>query len=70
MTIATGITFQPLPDGNVLIEFLGEDGQTINKQVVTAEVMKRISGVAVLTDIAMKQGVEVAKEIIEKLNRP
>ena len=54
--IAIGFTFQPLPSGNVLIEFVGDDGKTISTQVVTAEVVRRIPMVAVLTDIALKQG--------------
>jgi hypothetical protein len=67
--IATGFDFQPLPDGNVLIEFFGDDGKTCSKQVVTAEALRRIPLVAILTDIAIKQGPDVAKEIMEKLNQ-
>jgi hypothetical protein len=66
-SIATGFDFEPLPDGNVLIEFFGDDGRTFNKQVVTADVLGRIPLVAILTDIAIKQGPDVAKEIMEKL---
>ena len=69
MTIATGFDFQPLPNGNILIEFYSDDGKTINKQVVTAEVVRRIPVVAVLTDIAMKHGPQAVEEIIEKLNK-
>ena len=42
MNIATGFDFEPLPDGNFLIEFFGDDGKTINKQIVTAEVIRRL----------------------------
>jgi hypothetical protein len=42
-SIATGFDFEPLPDGNVLIEFFGDDGNTINAQVVTAELGNRIA---------------------------
>ena len=38
--IATGFDFEPLPDGNVLIEFYGDDGKTFNKQVITPDVLK------------------------------
>jgi hypothetical protein len=30
MIVATGFDFQPLPDGNVLIEFFGDDGKAFN----------------------------------------
>ena len=35
--LATGFDFEPLPDGNVLIEFFGDDGKTFNTQVITGE---------------------------------
>jgi hypothetical protein len=31
MAVATGFDFEPLPDGNVLIEFFGDDDLTCNK---------------------------------------
>jgi hypothetical protein len=68
MNIATGFDFQPLPNGDILIEFFGDDGKIINKQIVTAEVVRRIPVVAVLTGIAIKPGPEVAKDIMEKLS--
>jgi hypothetical protein len=68
MTVATGFDFQPLPDGNVLIEFFGEDGKTFNTQTVTAEVVHSMPLVAVLTKIALEKGPEVAKEIMSKLS--
>ena len=58
MAVATGYDFEPLPDGNVLIDFFGEDGQTFNKQVVTPDVIRSMSLVGALTDVAMKQGPE------------
>jgi hypothetical protein len=69
MTIATGFDFQPLPDGNVLIEFFRDDGKTINSQVVTAEVVERIPVVAVLTEIALEKGPEVATKIMKELDQ-
>ncbi len=67
--IATGFDFQPLPDGNVLVEFFGDDGKTFNTQIVTPDVIKNLPVVAVLTDIALTKGPEVAKDIMDKLNR-
>jgi len=67
MTIATGFDFQPLPDGNILIEFYGDDGKTSNTQIVTPKVIHSMPLVAVLTKIALEKGPEVAKEILSKL---
>jgi hypothetical protein len=66
--IATGFNFEPLPDGTVRIEFLGDDGTTLNRQVVSGEVVRRLPLVAALTDAALKHGPGVAREIMEKLN--
>ena len=52
MPIATGFDFEPQNDGNVLIEFFGDDGVTFNKQVVTPDVIRNIPLVAALTDTA------------------
>jgi hypothetical protein len=68
-SIATGFDFQPLPDGNVSIEFVSDDGQTINRQVVTGDVLRSIPLVAILTEVALQKGPDVAKEIMEKLNQ-
>ena len=43
--IATGFDLEPLPNGNVLIEFYGDDGKTFNTQVVTREVIERMPAV-------------------------
>jgi hypothetical protein len=67
--IATGFDFQPLPDGNILIEFCAGDGNTINEQVVAAAVLRSIPLVAILTEVALQKGPDVAKEIMEKLNQ-
>jgi hypothetical protein len=50
------------------IEFFGDDGKTFNSQVVTADVVRSIPLVAILTDVAIRKGPAVAKEIMEKLN--
>ena len=67
MTVATGFDFEPLPDGNVLVEFFGDDGNTFNKQVVTPDVIRSMGLVSALTDVAMKKGPEVAKAIMSML---
>ena len=68
MPTATGYDFDPLPYGNVLIEFFTYDGHTINEQIVTAEIVRRMPVVAALLDVALRRGPDVASEIMEKLN--
>ena len=65
--VATGFDFEPLADGNVLIEFCGDDGKTFNTQVLTGDVLKSLPLVANLTLVAMTEGVEVAKNIMEPM---
>ena len=67
--LATGFDFEPLPDRNVLIEFFGDDGKSITKQIVTAEVIRRMPFVAALLDVALREGPEVARKIVARLNR-
>lgn len=67
MTIANGFDFQPLDDGNVLIEFFGDDGKTFNTQVVTADVMRNMAAVSALTDLAMRKGPEMAGAVMKML---
>ena len=67
MRIATGFDFEPLPDGNVRIEFYGDDGETLSQQVVMPGVMHGMGLVSALTDVALRKGPEVAKEIMRML---
>src|SRR5579864_2734958 len=67
MAIATGFDFQPLDDGNLLIEFIVDDGKAFNTQVVTPDVMNNMAMVSVLTNVALKKGPQVAQEIMGKL---
>lgn len=69
MKTATGFDFEPMDDGNVLIEFFGDDGKTFNKQVVTPEVLCNLPLVAALTDLALRKGRQVAAEVMQKLCR-
>ena len=62
--IATGFDFEPLDDGSVLIEFYGDDGETFNTQVVTAEVVASMPVVAHLAGLALTQEVDAIKAII------
>ena len=65
--IATGFDLEPLRNGNVLIEFYGDDGKTLNTQVVTPDVVESMPFVASLTGIALREGIGAVREILEKL---
>ena len=67
--LATGFDMEPLPNGNVLIEFFGDDGKTSNTQEVARSVVRHLPLVAFITEVALSKGPKVAKEIMEKLGR-
>ncbi len=48
-------------------EFFGDDGKTINTQVVLPDVVKAMPLVASLTQFAIEQGTDVAKEMMARL---
>lgn len=63
---ATGLDFEPLPHGDVLMQFLGDDGEAINTQVITKECLARIPVVVHALFLAVEEGKEAA---IKYLNR-
>jgi hypothetical protein len=65
--IATGFTMEPLANGNIMIEFYGDDGITFNVQVVTREVLEGIPAVIALILVCQDQGVEEAERIMKNL---
>jgi hypothetical protein len=65
--IATGFDCEPLPDGNVLIEFFGDDGTTLSTQVVTANVVESMPLVATLTGVAMREGADAVNKIMDAM---
>jgi len=67
--IANGFDFEPLKDGNILIEFFGDDGKTFNTQVVTQEVLRSMPLVAMLTMVVMQEGVAALKKLMDKQNK-
>jgi hypothetical protein len=68
MQISMGFDLEPLAYGNALIEFFGDDGKTFNTQIVTPSVVESMPFVASLTDIALREGPDAAKEIMAKLS--
>lgn len=67
--IATGFDLEPLPDGNVLVEFFVDDGVTFNRQVVTKDVVRNLPVVASLILVCMDQGAEAVKRLLENLTQ-
>ena len=65
--IATGFDFEPLPNGNVLIEYYGDAGETFNTQVVTREVLEGMPAVVALTLVCVDQGPDAVKKIMESV---
>ena len=66
--IATGYDFEPMADGNVLVEFYGADGVTFNTQIISPGLMRNMAVVAALTDAALRKGPEVAGAIMKLLS--
>jgi hypothetical protein len=65
---ATGFDFEPLPTGDVLIVFHGDDGLTINTQVITRECLTRIPVVAHAFFLAVEEGKEAALAYLDHMN--
>jgi hypothetical protein len=53
---ATGFDFEPLSNGDVLIEFFADDGKTINTQVITREAVARLPVVVHAFFLAVEKG--------------
>jgi hypothetical protein len=62
--IATGFELQPLADGNVLVEFHDDHGETLNSQIVTAEVVASMPIVANLTGLTLTQELDAIKAML------
>lgn len=59
---ATGFHLEPLPNSHVLIRFQGDDGTTVNTQVVTREVLCRLSVVVHAFFVAVNEGEDAARD--------
>ncbi len=64
---ATGFEFEPLPNGDVQMEFFGDDGVTINTQVITKECLARMPVVAQALFVAVEEGKEAAMAFLERM---
>ncbi len=66
--IATGFDFEPLPNGDVLIEFYGDDGVVFNSQVITRECLTRFPVVAHALILAVEEGKAAALAYLNKMS--
>lgn len=64
--IATGFDLGPLPDGSVLVEFFGDDGETFNSQVVTKAVVESMPTVASLMLVYLERGLGEVKRLMQQ----
>lgn len=65
LSCATGFDFEPLPNGNVLIQFLADDGKTINTQVITREGFARFPVVVHAFFLAVEKGKDAALAFLD-----
>lgn len=64
---ATGFDFEPLSNGDVLMEFIGDDGVRINTQVITKECLAKMPVVAHALFVAVEQGQEAALAFLKRM---
>lgn len=70
LPVATGFDFEPLPTGDVLIEFHGDDeGVKINSQIIARECFFRLPVVACALLIAAERGEEAARKFLKKMSK-
>ena len=64
---ATGFDFEPLPNGDVLMQFFGDDGVAINTQVMTRECLARLPIVVHAFFLAVEKGKDEALEFLNSM---
>ena len=65
---ATGFDFEPLSDGDVLMQFFGDDGVTINQQVITKECVAKLPVVVHALSLAVEEGTEEAMAYLDRIS--
>jgi hypothetical protein len=65
---ATGFDFEPLPNGDVLIQFFGDDGRTVNTQIMTRECLARLPVVVHAFFLAVEEGKEAALKYLNNMS--
>ncbi len=64
---ATGFDFEPLPSGDVLIQFFADDGKKIKTPLITREGLVRLPVVVHAFFLAVEQGQEVALDFLKNM---
>lgn len=62
---ATGFDFEPLPNGDVLIDFYGDDGVVFNSQIITRECLTRLPVVVHAFFLAVEKGKDAALAFLD-----
>ena len=62
---ATGFDFEPLPTGDVLIQFFGDDGKTINTQIITRDGLARLPVVVHAFFLTVEEGPDAALAFLD-----
>ncbi len=65
--IATGFDFGALPNSDVLIQFFGDDGTTVNTQIMTRECLARIPVVIHAFFLAVEKGSGEAFDFLKSM---
>jgi hypothetical protein len=65
--IATGFDFEPLPSGEVLIQFFADDGKTINTLVITRNALARLPMVVHAFFLAVDVGQDAALAFLDSV---
>ena len=67
--VATAFEFQPLVNGDVLVEFFGGDGKTLSTQIVAGKAFNHLPILAYVAQVAIGQGAEAATKMMDELAR-
>jgi len=64
---ATGFDIEPLPHGDVLMQFFSDDGKTVNTQIMTRECLARLPVVVHAFFLAVKKGKDEAFDFLKTM---
>lgn len=64
---ATGFDFESLPNSDVLIQFFGDDGRTVNTQIMTRECLARLPVVVHAFFLAVEKGSDEAFDFLKSM---
>ena len=64
---ATGFDFEPLPNGDVMMQFIRDDGNTVNTQIMTRECLARLPVVVHAFFLAVEKGKDEALQFLNSI---